>query len=148
MIVIPIFIQAIYDFIGWYFIFKERSGHRLEWLYRSIKEILDFPITFIILYSLLNWSILDISCFYILKWFGACDGIYILFWNILNSDKTYPRIGLWWLWWTPLGIYRSIKATLLHKKITKGEITLQEFLFQIIVGIVIVFLIYSVNNLI
>lgn len=38
-----------YDFAGWYGIFKEQSGHKWEWLYRIIKETLDFIVTPVIL---------------------------------------------------------------------------------------------------
>lgn len=155
-----------YDFAGWYGILKEQTGHKREWLFRVIKEILDFVVTPVILIVYLNWNAELVTAFYILKWFGWCDGFYILMWKIFNPKRNYTEEGIWWMWWTPLGLVRSqlvyrgtdplpAKAGLplsggdvyyfhLYKRwwFKKGVISLKEFYWQLGVGLVLSYVVY------
>lgn len=114
--------QGVFDFAGWYGIFKENSGHKYEWLYRLIKELHDFVLWGYLMIFVFGWDMNVVGGVFILKWFGWCDLIYIVLWQLFNLDKTYwePGKSAWWLWWTPLGLLRS--RFVKRKSILKGII--------------------------
>lgn len=151
LISIPIFIQAGYDYAGWYGIFKEQSGHALEWLYRTVKAVLDYPVTLWVLIAGFGWDIDLVAALYVLKQFGWCDAVYIAIWKVFHPKDNYTAEGIWWLWWTPLGLHRSeivyrpddphtnVNEWLhLYKNIwlKKGIMTLKEFYLQLGAGMV------------
>lgn len=160
-IFIAAYIQGgVYDFAGWYGIFKERSGHKWEWLYRLLKEILDFVVTPVIMIYCFKWNPDLIGAFYILKWFGWCDAFYIAMWKAFNPKRNYTQEGIWWMWWTPLGMIRSqfiynpniqdygeFELIKLHGNtyFKKGIISFTEFLQQLLYGVVAAWLIYYFN---
>jgi hypothetical protein len=148
----------MYDFIGWYGIFHDGSkdfGKRTklyQGIFRVIKFVLDFPVTIFLFWN--DWSV--IIPFYMLKQFGWCDATYILFWKILNPKKNYTQEGLWWLYWTPLGLLRckvyynfslilpsdpNKYFILFNGKLVifKGEMSLKEFIAQLGVGLALVY---------
>lgn len=156
-IFIAAFIQGGYDYIGWKEIFKEKSGHKYEWLYRLIKEFLDFPVTMLIMICWMSWGADLITAFYALKWFGWCDAFYIAIWKLFHPGENYTQEGIWWMWWTPLGLKRSSliynpniadygEYELLHlygkTYFKKGVITYKEFLWQLAAGAIVSYLIY------
>lgn len=151
-IFIPVIIEGFYDFAVWYGLLKERSGHKLEWLYRLLKEITDIIIIPALLLIYFNWSAEMLAAFYILKWFGWCDAVYIILWRLFNPKREYTQEGIWWLWWTPLGMIRSqiiykidygvfepyeIMRLFGNWWLKKGIISLREFRVQLIIGVVI-----------
>jgi len=99
---------GIFDFAGWYGIFKEKTGHKLEWLYRLIKELHDIPLTIGILWYL-GVSFDVIGVIMLLKWSGWGDAFYIAAWKLFNRKRVYFEEGkeVWWMWWTPVGMVRS-----------------------------------------
>lgn len=166
LIFIAAFIQGGYDYLGWKGIFNEQSGHKYEWLYRLIKELLDFPVTMLIMICWLSWSADLITAFYLLKWFGWCDAFYIAIWKLFHPRRDYTQEGIWWMWWTPLGISRSevvyradplpAKAGLPLNKgeiffmhlfgnwyFKKGVISYREFLVQLVIGVILSYAVYN-----
>jgi hypothetical protein len=156
-IFIPIIIQGIYDLLGWFAVLKEQTGNKYELIYRVIKETLDFPVTGLLLIFVFHWSIDSIASFYLLKWFGACDAVYIILWKIFNPGKNYTQEGIWWMWFTPLAWHRSkflydplIEASDKHLYIhlydkhyfKKGIISLKEFQVQLAIGLPVAWCVY------
>lgn len=146
-----------YDYLGWNVILKERSGNKWEPLYRVIKEILDFVVTPVILVTCFHWNVNLIAAFYILKWFGWCDGFYILVWKIFHPKRNYTEEGIWWMWWTPLGMMRSdvvynphianydpnrIMCIADKYYLIKGTISLKEFYMQLGAGLIASYAVY------
>jgi len=140
-VIILIIIQALFDFLIWFGIYKEQSGHRFEWIFRVIKFILDFPVTIYLSHYVfgINWFTLEI--FYLLKWVGWCDAVYILIWKLFNRNKNYTQDDIWWLWWTPLGLARTrIKLDdFCDVHFLKGVMSLQEFVIQLSIGLAFVY---------
>lgn len=99
---------GIFDYTGWFVIMKERTGHKLEWLYRLLKELHDFPLTITAL-ALAGVEFSVILAIFVMKWFSWADAFYILMYKICNKWKVYFEKGkeIWWLWWTPLGLFDS-----------------------------------------
>jgi len=98
---------GIFDFAGWYGIFKEKTGHKWEWLYRVIKETHDIPITVGLLwYFGVSFDVIGVIM--LLKWSGWGDMFYIIAWKIFNPKRAYFEEGkeVWWMWWTPVGLTR------------------------------------------
>lgn len=130
-ILLIILIQAIYDFVGWNLILHEPMAdfHYYswrEWLFRIIKETLDFPVTVLImLYLGFSWKIY--AGLYVCKWFGCNDLAYMGFAYATKGQKIDPLIN--WMWWTPLAIITE------HKY--KATITREAMLIQAVVGVII-----------
>lgn len=144
-ILIPAIIQASYDFLGWDRII-EKIKNQKQWmiiLYRCIKEILDYPVTFVILYFHFHWQLNLIIPFYYAKIGGLCDAIYIVIWQLLNPKRYYPQTDIDWLWWSfPMGWIQTIILSLKEKKFTKGILTLKIFKIQVIINLILSFVIY------
>ncbi len=144
--------QSIYDYIGWALWLGESYGNLfLAYFFRTVKFLLDFPLTIFVLmqtgifYITINdftswtnlWSWLHENkatlAFFNSKEFGLCDFFYIVF-GFMRNNKPYTEKNIYWLFWTPLGLYRSIKETIKNRKPTRGLLTLNEFYFQLVVG--------------
>jgi hypothetical protein len=130
-------IQVTYDFLGWH------NNHYPGWgemLFRSVKFILDYPVTYCVL-RFYNCPIDLIGAFFIAKQFGLCDMIYIII-ELIVDKKPYPVTGLWWLWWSfPVGAWRTMILSLRNKTFIKGDMNIWEFILQTAVGVVIAFFI-------
>lgn len=157
IIILVIIICGAYDFAVWYGIFKEQSGHQKEKLYRILKELTDIIILPLVCLLWFGWNIDALFTFYLIKWFGGSDGVYIFLWKLFNAYKHYTQEGLWWLWWTPLGmirtqlIYKADTLTLNPNEVIdvfgnwfllKGKLTFNEFKIQLVIGVIISFLFY------
>lgn len=139
--ILALFVWAQYDFIGWYGIFKDNADYFNkswpEYLYRTLKFILDYPISIFVMYYHYKISITDISLIYFLKQAGFADAIYILTWKIFNWDKEYTREGIYWLWWTPWGLIKTVYQSIKYGKIQKGTMSLREFQVQLVISLII-----------
>lgn len=127
------FIQAIWDFGGWFVWLHEPPNYK-NWkpvFFRIVKFILDFPITLFVLY-ILHIPIDIIVAFYIAKWFNLCDSFYNLFSWLCGSRPAYYGE---WRWFTPLGLYRTIKSG------KKTGCYLWEVNIQTAIGLIIAYLI-------
>lgn len=134
-------VQSQYDFSGWYGWIKESVNTAL-WkiiLFRIAKFILDFPVTMWLFHSY-NILLSIAIAFYIFKWFGGCDALYILTWMAIEK-RVYPTKADW-LWWTPFGLILSIMKSIKEKKLTKAEITLKAFWIQVGIGVLISYGVY------
>jgi len=149
-------IQASYDFLGWFTILKEAGKGLAKWIFSIIKETLDFPVT---IYLLINFDVpaVVIIAFYVAKWFGLCDMIYILIWYAVKR-QAYISKYYYWFFFTPLGNYYTLKMFFSkdRKKIYaerkqikelgednywKGCITYKQFRIQLAIGLIISYLI-------
>lgn len=161
-ILIPTIIQGQYDFNIWYGYFNEKSGHKWELFYRLCKEFADIIITGIIMLIETAWNYNLLGAFFVFKIFGWCDAVYIAIWKIFNPGQKYTEKGIWWMWWTPLGMKRSSliynpniadygEYELLHlygkTYFKKGVITYKEFLWQLAAGAIVSYLIYHFKAL-
>jgi hypothetical protein len=109
LILILALLQSLYDFVGWFGIIQNWAAvPEHAWqakLYRVIKETLDIPVTFVILYFYLNISLPLIAAFYTAKWFHLCDSLYNIEEYILTNKPT-ENWG-YWRFWTPIGLLRT-----------------------------------------
>jgi hypothetical protein len=142
MILLIGLVQAIWDWLGWFVWLHEpnwdktkpfwkRYSNKWAYFFRIVKFILDFPITLIALY-ILHIPIDIIVAFYIAKWFHLCDSFYNLFSWLCGSRPAYYGE---WRWFTPLGLYRTIKSGI------KTGCYLWETVYQTILGIILAYLI-------
>ncbi|RPI19700.1 MAG: hypothetical protein EHM58_00410 [Ignavibacteriae bacterium] len=103
------FIQSLYDFAGWFGIIQHwLKVTEDKWqakLYRLIKELLDIPVTFVLLYYFFQVDISIILAFYTAKWFHICDSFYNVEEYIVTNQPT-TNWG-YWRFWTPLGLLRT-----------------------------------------
>lgn len=102
-----ILFQAGYDFIVWYGYNKDNDSPAVwKKVYRVLKAIIDYPLSW---YSMIQLNVIPdyITAFYIFKQFGGVDGIYILLWKLFNSKRNYTQDGIYWMAFTPLGMFRS-----------------------------------------
>lgn len=98
-------IQSLYDFAGWYGLYKEQAGHPKEWLFRLVKTILDLFVTVWIAHWYFQVSWVVLAAFFIAKWFHLCDSLYNI-WRFILTNEPAMEWGNW-RWWTPLGLLRS-----------------------------------------
>jgi len=158
-ILIPIIIQGGYDYLGWCVWLKEVTGNKYEVFYRITKFVLDFAVTIPVL-LFLHWSLDLIAAFYLLKAAGWCDAVYIAIWKIFHPDRNYTAEGIWWMFFTPLGLKRSkfiydpliergeenLYIKLIGKHyLKKGTMSLKEFQIQLIIGLLITFVIFKLG---
>lgn len=97
-------IEALFDFAVWYGIYKEHSGHKYEWIFRTLKALIDFLIIPAIAYFIFDVQLGILAAFFIAKWFHLCDSYYNIFRYILTNEST--AVWGFWRWWTPLGLLR------------------------------------------
>lgn len=124
-------IQSSYDFAGWFIWLGEKHGNIRdytwkEWFFRTVKLILDYPVT---IYLLLNagFDIKFISAFYVFKRSGGVDFIYLLMKIAWTNQKMFDTAD--WFHWTPYGAYRRLQG--------EKQITNYEFLIQVTIGIIV-----------
>jgi hypothetical protein len=135
-IIFIIALQGQYDFNIWYGVAKEQSGIWWEWIYRVIKETVDLAVIPGILYFHFGWTADLLGAFYLAKWFGWADAVYIALGKLFTWGEPYVQGPIWWMWWTPLGLIRTISTR------EKGVISFAEFINQLIVGLVVSYAAY------
>jgi len=104
-IIILAIIQSVYDFAGWFGIFKENDKHPTKNVFRWIKVILDFIVVPAIAFLYFGVSLGVLAAFFVAKWFHLCDSFYNIYRYILKNEPTTD--WGYWRWWTPLGLLRT-----------------------------------------
>ena len=149
IIILAIIQGVVFDFLIYYCGFKEQQLRAKHYGYWIFKAIFDFPITIIISYYL-GIKIETLILFYFLKWLGFCDLFYIVAWMIVKRKVYEPDNELYWLFYTPLGLIRTLQVLLLKGYARealkandpvnwwKGCITMKEYYFQLAIGILII----------
>lgn len=99
-------VQGSYDYLGWDVILGSKDdGRTAEKVYRVIKEILDIPVTALVMLFWLHLAWYDILWFFLIKVTHGCDRWYnqIDIWQ--GKD---PSFWGYWRWWTmPFGWIRT-----------------------------------------
>ena len=130
--------HAGYDFTGWYGILKENPKKFLyELIFRTIKLVLDYPVTIYLMFYIYGWKYEDAVCFYLLKQCGWADAFYIILWKLFNPGLNYTEEGLWWLWWTPWGAVKAVYQSIKDRKLSKGSMSLREFELQLALSLAV-----------
>ena len=66
-------------------------------------------------------------------WFGLCDMLYY----VLLKQEFIKYQDMFWLWWTPAGILKSVG---LLEKVSGGTLVIQSIIGLIIAGALILFM--------
>ncbi|MBE2217435.1 MAG: hypothetical protein IAE90_04475 [Ignavibacteria bacterium] len=98
-------IQSLYDFAGWFGLFKENDKHPKRLYFRITKEVLDFAVVPVIAFYYFGVPLQVFAAFYIAKWLHLCDSFYNI-WRYILTNQPTPEWG-YWRWWTPLGLLRT-----------------------------------------
>jgi hypothetical protein len=97
--------------------------------YRFIQTVFQLLVS-IALYS--NVGLMSALSFNLMWWFGVCDILYY----VLLKQNFFGYGDMFWLWWTPIGILRSIG---LIKEIT-AWMAVTQAVIGVLVGMAILFI--------
>lgn len=94
--------------------------------YRFIQTVFQALVT-IVLYT--NVGLMYAISFNLMWWFGVCDILYY----VLLKQNFMKYEDMFWLWWTPIGIGRSLGIV----KEISGKMALLQALLGLVVGFVL-----------
>jgi len=113
-------IQSGYDFAGWYGILKESYKNKIgAYTFRTIKFLLDFPLTIFVLIKT-GQDLKLIIAFYNSKMFGLCDFFYIVYWFVIKNES-YNKDNeiIDWFFLDAVGTNKNVYKILARQEIYK-----------------------------